>query len=95
MALFLVTVAKQTPAPINRNERILAYMLASAVGLSVLAIIAVIAGTGFGVRDFGAGIWPIIVVLPTVGLPIGFILIIVLLVISTRRKGREARDAVK
>jgi uncharacterized membrane protein len=77
----------------NRNERILAYMLAAAIGLSVLAIVAIIAGTGFGVRDFDEGIWPTIVVLPTIGLPIGFVLLIVLIVLSAARKSRAARDA--
>jgi uncharacterized membrane protein len=88
-------VAEKTPVNVNRNERVLAYMLASAIGLSVLAIVAVIVATGAGVRDFGAGVWPAVIVLPTIGLPIGFILIIVLLVVSTVRKGRAARDADK
>jgi uncharacterized membrane protein len=86
-------VAEKSPVNDNRNERILAYMLAAAIGLSVLAIVAIIAGTGFGVRDFDEGIWPTIVVLPTIGLPIGFVLLIVLIVLSAARKSRAARDA--
>jgi hypothetical protein len=77
----------------NRNERVLAYMLASAIGLSVLAIIAIIAGTGLGVRDFDEGVWPVIVVLPTIGLPIGFLLFIAIIVTSVVKKSRAARDA--
>jgi hypothetical protein len=86
-------VAEKTPVHDNRNERILAYMLASAIGLSVLAIIAIIAGTGLGVRDFDEGIWPVVVVLPTIGLPIGFLLFIALIVTSVVKKSRAARDA--
>jgi uncharacterized membrane protein len=86
-------VAEKSPVNDNRNERILAYMLAAAIGLSVLAIVAIIAGTGFGVRDFDEGVWPTIVVLPTIGLPIGFVLLIVLIVLSAARKSRAARDA--
>jgi hypothetical protein len=86
-------VAKNNPVDVNRNERILAYMLASAIGLSVLAIIAILAGTGLGVRDFDEGIWPVIIVLPNIGFPIGIILLVVLVVVSARRKSRAARDA--
>ncbi|MCU1543413.1 MAG: hypothetical protein JWM50_1278 [Microbacteriaceae bacterium] len=68
-------------------------MLAAAIGLSVLAIVAVIAGTGLGVRDFDEGVWPTILVLPTVGLPIGFVLLIALIVMNAVRKSRAARDA--
>jgi hypothetical protein len=86
-------VADKSPVHVNRNERILAYMLVSAIGLSIVAIVAVIAGTGLGVRDFDEGIWPVVVVLPTVGLPIGFILVAVLLVVSATRRSRSARNA--
>jgi hypothetical protein len=88
-----VTVAEKTPANDNRNERILAYMLAAAIGLSVLAIIAIIAGTGLGVKDFDEGIWPAVLVLPSIGLPIGFLLFIALIVMSVVKKSRAARDA--
>jgi hypothetical protein len=88
-------VADKSPVIVNRNERIIAYMLASAVGLSILSIIAIIAGTGLGVRNFGEGIWPAIILLPYVGLPIGFLLVIVLVVVSGIRKSRAARDAGK
>ena len=86
-------MAKNNPVDVNRNERILAYMLASAIGLSVLAIIAILAGTGLGVRDFDEGIWPIVIVLPNIGFPIGIILLVVLVIVSARRKSRAARDA--
>ena len=86
-------MAKNNPVDVNRNERILAYMLASAIGLSVLAIIAILAGNGLGVRDFDEGIWPIVIVLPNIGFPIGIILLVVLVIVSARRKSRAARDA--
>ena len=68
-------------------------MLASAIGLSVLAIIAILAGTGLGVRDFDEGIWPVIIILPNIGFPIGIIPLVVLVIVSARRKSRAARDA--
>jgi formate/nitrite transporter FocA (FNT family) len=86
-------VAKNNPVDVNRNERILAYMLASAIGLSILAIIAILVGTGVGVRDFDEGVWPVIIMLPNIGFPLGIILLVVLVVVSARRKSRAARDA--
>ena len=86
-------MAKNNPVDVNRNERILAYMLASAIGLSILAIIAILVGTGVGVRDFDEGIWPTIIMLPNIGFPLGIILLVVLVVVSARRKSRAARDA--
>lgn len=86
-------MAKNNPVDVNRNERILAYMLASAIGLSILAIIAILVGTGVGVRDFDEGVWPVIIMLPNIGFPLGIILLVVLVVVSARRKSRAARDA--
>lgn len=70
-------------------------MIASAILLSVIAIIAVIAATALGFRDFGSGVWPTVFLLPSIGLPLGFILIIVLLIMSAVRRGRAARDDEK
>lgn len=79
----------------NRVERVLAYMVASIVVLSLAAFIALIAGTAMGLErdDFTQGIWPTVTILPLIGLPIGFVLIIVLLVVSAVRRGRAAKDA--
>ena len=70
-------------------------MVASAVGLSLMCIIAVIVGTAVGVKNFGEGVWPVVVVLPAPGLIIGLVLIVALVVISSIRRGREAKDAGK
>jgi hypothetical protein len=86
-------VANDTPITAHRAERILAFMVASAVGLSIVAFLAIIIGTATGVRDFGEGVWPLVFVLPLVGLPIGLALILTLIVVSGVRRGREARDA--
>lgn len=74
----------------------MAYIVAGVVGLSIIAFFAVIAATatGVGANDgFSSGIWPIVITLPLFGLPIGFLLIIALLVISTVRRSREARQS--
>ena len=82
----------------NRVERVLAYMVASIIVLSLAAFIALIVGTAVGLErdDFAQGIWPTITILPLIGLPIGFVLIIVLLVVSSNPGEvlyREAAEA--
>lgn len=70
-------------------------MVASVVGLSILAFIAVIIGTaaGVGANDgFSQGVWPAILTLPLYGLPLGFLLIIALMVLVGIRRSREARQ---
>lgn len=88
-------MAQETPITDNRVERILAFMVASAVGLSIISFLAVIIGTAAGVTDFSQGVWPVAIVLPAIGLPLGLVLVIVLIIISGVRRGREARDASK
>jgi hypothetical protein len=63
-------------------------MVGATIGLSVLSFFAIIIATwsGFESADFGAGLWPTITMVPLIGLPIGFVLIIALLVVSTRRR---------
>jgi hypothetical protein len=79
----------------NRVERILAFMVAAIVALSLASFAAVIAGTFFGLErgDFAVGLWPIVTALPLIGLPVGFVLIITLLIASGLRRGRATRDA--
>jgi 1,4-dihydroxy-2-naphthoate octaprenyltransferase len=86
-------VSDEEKTPTSRAERSLAFMVAATIGLSVLAFLAVIVGTLLGVRDFGSGLWPTIIFLPLIGLPIGLVLMIVLLVLNMRRRARDARGS--
>lgn len=98
MPRILRSVTNQTPSTTSRLERILAYMVAGVVGLSILAFLTVIIGTAMGVGDndgFSQGIWPTVLTLPLFGLPLGFVLIIVLLTVSIARRSREARQNEK
>lgn len=84
----------QTPHATSRIERILAFMVAGVVGVSLLAFIAVLIGTAVGVGNndgFSQGIWPIVLTFPLFGLPLGFLLVIAVLVISAVHRGRAAR----
>ena len=87
--------APATPAPpsATRLERTLAVMALTVIGLCVLAILALIISPALGVHEYGGGIWPLIVVLPLVGLPIGFLMLIALLVTNIVRRSRETRSS--
>ena len=82
-------MADNTAAPLTRTERILAYMIASIGGLSLLAIIAIIIVSASGI-DTSEGPWLTIAVFPTFGLPVAFILIIVFAVLGIVRRRRDA-----
>lgn len=93
-ASILVTVAQNTPAEVNRTERILRFMIASSIGLALLAIVAIIIGQMAGVNT-REGIWLTVLVLPPIGLIFGVLLIIAFMVVSAIRRSRAARDAGK
>jgi len=90
--LILVTVAQNSPVDTNRSQRVLAYMIASSIGLSLVAIFAILIAGGAGV-DLSQGMWPVVLVLPAVGFPIGFALVIALLIVSLVRRGNATKDA--
>lgn len=70
-------------------------MVAAAIGLSLLAIVITLVTRLLGQTDYDGGIWAFILVLPLVGFPIGFLLLIVLIILTAVRRGRAARDAGK
>ena len=88
-------MAKDSSVLEHRGERILAYMTASAVILSILCFVAIIIATAAGVKNFNSPPWPTVFVLPAVGLPIGLLFMFALLIVSGMRRGREAKDARK
>ncbi|CAN5211934.1 hypothetical protein BH09ACT5_BH09ACT5_24540 [soil metagenome] len=91
-------MANDAPIISRRPERILAFMVASAIGLSIICFLAVIIGTALGAREDqleGVGIWRLVGVLPLIGLPIAAVLLVALIVVSGIRRGRESKDAGK
>lgn len=67
-------------------------MLISMIGLSLISFLAVIFGTlgGLDRDDYQGGIWPTVLVLPYIALPLSIVLIIVLVILSARRRARSA-----
>jgi ABC-type dipeptide/oligopeptide/nickel transport system permease component len=85
------------PVAENRLERVLGFMIFGIVGLSVICFLAIIIGTAAGMQraDFASGIWPMVSVIPFVGLPLAMILLVALFLVVARRRGRAAKDAVQ
>ncbi|PZU37769.1 MAG: multidrug ABC transporter ATPase [Microbacterium sp.] len=77
------------PAP-GRLDRVLAFMSLGIALLSIGCFFAIMIGTAAGMTadDFGSGIWPMVALLPSIGLPLAFVLIIALLVITWIRRSR-------
>lgn len=65
------------------------------VGLSILSFLAVIIATAVGLpgNQFRGGFWQAVTFLPGIGLPAGFVLIFVLLLVNLRRRSRESQAA--
>lgn len=91
-------MTQQTPPPASRLQRILSYIIAALVIVSLVCIAAILIGTAagqFAQQGSGEGIWPTVFFFPLIGLPIAFVLIIVLLIVSARRNrlANRAGDA--
>jgi hypothetical protein len=74
------------PAEISRAERTLAYMFVAIIAVTLIAFLAILLGPVFGVTDYSAGAWVFVFVLPLVGLPIAFLMMIALLIVGIRRR---------
>lgn len=74
-------------------ERILAISALSLIALAVLSYIATLVVAMVGNRVLlTESMWPIVVWISYVGLPLGFVLLIVLLVTNMRRRSRQQRS---
>ncbi len=67
-------------------------MAAAVIGLSVLAILAVLIAGAAGIST-GTGIWVAIALLPLIGLPVGLLLIIAFIVVNAVNRSRHARSS--
>ena len=64
-------------------------MVAASIGLTLVCFAATLIASATGTTDFGSGIWPVVVILPLIGLPIGFILLVTLVVINWSRRRKS------
>ncbi len=65
-------------------------MAAAVIGLSVLAILAVLIAGAAGIST-GTGIWVSVALLPLISLPIGLLLLIAFIVVSAVNRSRQNR----
>ncbi|MDT0158554.1 multidrug ABC transporter ATPase [Microbacterium sp. ARD32] len=82
---------EDTPeTPVGRLDRFLAYTALALAAASIICFFAIIIGTATGMdqRAFGHGAWPVVAALPLYGLPLAFVMIITLLIITFVRRGR-------
>jgi hypothetical protein len=73
----------------TRLERILGTMVVAIVGVSILAFLAIVTA-GITQLDLTSAFGQFVLVLPGIGLPIGFILMVSLLIINMVRRRRDA-----
>ncbi|MFC5500638.1 multidrug ABC transporter ATPase [Lysinimonas soli] len=85
-------MAENTRVPLNRIERILAFVIGSVAGISIVAIAAIFVGRAMR-ADFTVGVWPAAAALPLIGLPLAVVLLLIFLVLTVTRRARLARDA--
>jgi hypothetical protein len=81
-------MTKSEPTGPSRVETVLAYMGAGVIGLSLVSIIVTLVSSYFGAATNLA----LFAQIPLLGLPLGFVLIMVLLFLALRRKGRENKS---
>jgi hypothetical protein len=74
-------------------ERVLAYTASSIIVIAVASYLTtLIIGLAGGRHLLAAGVWPFVTWVAFYGLPIGFILLIVLLAINFSRRGSRRKD---
>jgi ABC-type multidrug transport system permease subunit len=83
-------VPENAPVPLNRIERVLAAMIFAIIAVSLIAIVVVMIAAGAG-AEMSGGIWPSLVLVGYIGLPLAFLLIVAFLIVSVRRR-RTPRD---
>ena len=88
-------MTQQTPPPASRLQRILSYIVAALVIVSLVCIAAILIGTAagqFAQQGSGQGCWPTVFFFPLFALPVAFVLIIVLIVLSAVRNRAANRS---
>lgn len=87
--------ADATPSPkYSVFERMLAYAAVIIMVLAVLSYITtLIVGMVAGREALAGSLWPVVVGISYVGLPVGFVLLIVLLGMSYAKRGRRGGRA--
>ena len=79
------------PSPPSLLERILAYASLSIIGVALLSFFATLIVGLNDRRAMAEGLWPVVYGISLIGLPVGFVLLILLLILAQRRRRAEFR----
>ncbi|WEK60465.1 MAG: multidrug ABC transporter ATPase [Candidatus Microbacterium colombiense] len=84
------TQNSQPEIPIRRLDRFLAFAALGIAAAAVISFFVIIIGTAVGMtkESFAEGAWPLVSFILYWGLPVAFLMIITLLIMSFIRKGR-------
>lgn len=88
-------MSPETSSP-SRLERFLAFAAVIIIALAVVAffVTLMVGLTDSGRETLASGAWPVAVWTSYVGLPVGFVLIVALLIVNNRRRAKDnSRDA--
>ncbi|MFE1644391.1 multidrug ABC transporter ATPase [Microbacterium sp. P01] len=87
------TPSPRQDVPVRRIDRILAFMSLGLLAVSILCFFTIMIASAFGMTqaDFLNGLWPLVSVLPLLGLPIAFLLLLAVLIMSFVRRARANR----
>lgn len=77
--------------PVRRLDRVLTFMSLGLAVVSIVCFFAIIIARPAGVTDFSVGVWPIVAVLPLIALPLAFLMIVTLLIMTFVRRARANR----
>ncbi|MHA7985721.1 hypothetical protein ACX9R5_07925 [Rathayibacter sp. CAU 1779] len=89
-------MTEQTPQPVSRAQRTLAFIGAGLVILSIVCFLVLMIGTWLGAgpdQGSGKGIWPTVELLPLVALPLAFLCIVAVLIMSVVARSRQNRKS--
>ena len=81
-------MTKSEPQGPSRVETVLAYMGAGIIGLSLISIVITLVSSFLGAKTNLA----VFAQIPLLGMPLGFVLVMALLIVALRRKGRENKS---
>ena len=89
-------MTSQTPPPASRLQRVLSYIVAALVVVSLVCIAAILVGSALGgmpQQGSGQGLWPAVFLFPLIAFPIAFVLVITLIIVNGRQRSRDAKAA--
>lgn len=76
-------------------QRVLAYIAVTLIALAVVAYLTtLVVGLAAGREALAGSLWPIVVGISYIGLPVGFVVLVILLAISYGRRGSRRGERV-